>query len=234
MIRLQINCVKIFKCVAVINLIPLNKAMTHLSRMQINMEPHGSAPGKPGNASETLNKKLVNLGKFREKNLFLPIYDHFAPRLKSYLIGRGAHNQMAEELVQEAMLSVWRHSSSYNPDKATASTWIFRITRNLWIDRMRKEKAHLNTSLDSCAPDNYPDVSFTPSLAPVDGNKLTHAIKNLPQQQAQLVYKVYYEGKTHREIADETDIPLGSVKSGLRLAFGKLRKSFHAADGGDQ
>ncbi|CAM3450107.1 sigma-70 family RNA polymerase sigma factor [Parendozoicomonas haliclonae] len=191
-------------------------------------EPRGKSPNSsaPNNsAPDSINQKLVDLGRYRDKRLFLAIYDHFAPRLKSYLVGRGAHSEIAEELVQEAMLSVWRHSSTYNPDKATASTWIFRIARNLWIDRMRRDKAHLLTSLDSCPTDLYPDLSFQPSLAPLDGDTLKSAINNLPQQQAQLVYKVYYQGKTHREIADECDIPLGSVKSGLRLAFGKLKNA---------
>ena len=201
------------------------KAMTNLSQIRINMESHGPPSKSRSSASEQMSQNLVNLGKFREKQLFLPVYDYFAPRLKSFLIGRGAHNEMAEELVQEAMLSVWRHSASFNPDKATASTWIFRIARNLWIDRLRKEKAHLSTSLNTDFPNLYPNEGFTPSLAPMDGDKLKEALNKLPQTQAQLVYKVYYEGKTHREIADECDIPLGSVKSGLRLAFVKLRNN---------
>ncbi|WP_281645146.1 sigma-70 family RNA polymerase sigma factor [Parendozoicomonas sp. Alg238-R29] len=187
----------------------------HLALNYKNMKPRNSALLD----SEDLEQKLVNLGKYRDKQLFLPIYDHFAPRLKSHLMSHGAHSEQAEELVQEAMLAVWKHCGTFNPDKATASTWIFRITRNLWIDRMRKDKSHLLSPID-----NYPDPAFTPSLAFADGKILKNAITSLPQSQAQLVYKVYYEGKTHKEIADECEIPLGSVKSGLRLAFEKLRK----------
>ncbi len=199
------------------------RTLSHLSLIPITMKTHGNSSGSPGGTPDNLNQNLIDLGKYREKRLFLPVYDHFAPRLKSYLVGRGAHSELAEELVQEAMLSVWKHSSSFNPDKASASTWIFRIARNLWIDRMRKDKAHLSVSLDAYSPNNLPDGGFTPSLAPMDSEKLKQALNHLPQPQAQLVYKVYYEGKTHREIADECNMPLGSVKSGLRLAFGKLR-----------
>ena len=177
-----------------------------------NMESDNTTP-------DGLKRNLVNLAQYRDKQTFILLYDYFAPRLKNHLMLKGAHTEMAEELVQETMLSVWRHCASYNPDKATASTWIFRIARNLWIDRLRKEKPGFTVLMDT-----YPDLGYEPSLAAADSVKLMQAIEELPRQQAQLVYKVYYEGKSHREISDDMDIPLGSVKSGLRLAFGKLRK----------
>ncbi len=161
---------------------------------------------------------LVELAKSRDKKLFMQLYDYFSPRLKSFLVRKGANEELAEELVQEALLSVWRKTSSYDPDKATASTWIFRIARNLWIDRLRKEKPDMLSPLNS-----YPEADYTPSLAVCDSGRLKEAMDALPQQQAQLVYKVYYEGKSHREIAEDMDMPIGSVKSGLRLAFDKLR-----------
>ena len=169
-------------------------------------------------AKHDFRQCLLNLAHHKNKNQFLVLYDHFAPRLKTHLMQKGAHNEMAEELVQETMLAVWRHCGSYDPDKSAASTWIFRIARNQWIDRLRRDKSNLTTSLE-----NHAETGFTPSLAPMDADRLKAALDALPQHQAQLVYKVYYEGKTHREIALDMDIPLGSVKSGLRLAFTKLR-----------
>lgn len=168
--------------------------------------------------ADRLKQTLVDLGRYRDKQRFGLLYDFFAPRLKQFLMTRGAHSEMAEELVQEAMLSVWKHCSSYDPDKSTASTWIYRIARNLWVDRLRKEKAHLLSPLD-----NYPEADFLPQLTEPDSDKVKAAMKLLPQQQAQLVYMVYYDGKSHREIAESMNMPLGSVKSGLRLAFNKLR-----------
>lgn len=168
--------------------------------------------------SDSLKFSLVDLGKYRDKKLFIHLYDHFAPRLKSHLMQKGANDAMAEELVQETMLSVWRHCGSYNPDKATASTWIYRIARNQWIDRLRKDKPERISPLD-----RYPEMTFTPGMAQIDSGALKNALNNLPPQQAQLIYQVYYEGKTHKEISDDMDIPLGSVKSGLRLALNKLR-----------
>ncbi len=169
-------------------------------------------------AKQDFKQILVELAQRRDKTLFMVIYDYFAPRLKSFLIKKGAHEGLAEELVQETMLSVWRKADSYDPSKATASTWIYRIARNLWIDRLRKDKPELLSPLNS-----YPEVDYTPSLAVCDSDRLSEALNALPQQQAQLVYKVYFEGKSHREIAEDMDMPIGSVKSGLRLAFDKLR-----------
>ncbi|WP_257266293.1 sigma-70 family RNA polymerase sigma factor [Endozoicomonas sp. ONNA2] len=161
---------------------------------------------------------LVDLAKSRDKKLFMQVYDYFTPRLKSFLVRKGANEELAEELVQETLLSVWRKTASYDPAKATASTWIFRIARNLWIDRLRKDKPDMLSPLN-----NFPEAGYTPSLAVCDSERLKDALGALPQQQAQLVYKVYYEGKSHREIAEDMDMPIGSVKSGLRLAFDKLR-----------
>ena len=179
-----------------------------------NKMDHLNPPATP----DSLKATLVDLAKHRDKKLFIQLYDHFAPRLKSHLMQKGVNEGMAEELVQECMLSVWRHCGSYNPDKATASTWIFRIARNLWIDRLRKDKPDRISPLDT-----YPEMAFTPEMAQTDSGALKNALNNLPPQQAQLIYQVYYAGKTHREISDEMDIPLGSVKSGLRLALNKLR-----------
>ena len=193
--------------------------MFHIASAQIkSMEPDRTTP-------DALKQNLVDLAKYRDKQLFIILYDYFAPRLKHHLIQKGAHSEMAEELVQEAMLSVWRHCGSYDPGKATASTWIFRIARNLWIDRLRKEKPGFTVPLDV-----YPETGFEPSFASADSGRLQQAIRNLPHQQSQLVYKVYFEGKSHREIAEDMDIPLGSVKSGLRLAFGKLRNQIGQTD----
>ncbi|WP_448215703.1 sigma-70 family RNA polymerase sigma factor [Endozoicomonas sp. 2B-B] len=184
------------------------------STNKITMDSENSHSEMP----DKLKQSLVDLGRYRDKQTFALLYSFFAPRLKRHLMTKGAHGEMAEELVQETMLSVWRHCKSYDPEKSTASTWIFRIARNLWIDRLRKEKADLMTPLD-----NYPESHFEPAMAELDSEKIKSALKSLPQQQAQLVYKVYYEGKSHREISEDMDMPLGSVKSGLRLAFNKLR-----------
>ncbi len=174
-------------------------------------------------SSKAMVHNLVDLARYKNRAKFLHIYDYFAPRLKSYLMQRGADQGQAEELVQETMLSIWHRCGTFDPDKASASTWIFRIARNQWIDYLRKFKPDRLSSLDCY--DDIDDAADEPiNTYFSDKDKLKQAIQALPHQQAQLIHHVYFEGKTHREIAEEQSIPLGSVKSGLRLAFEKLRK----------
>ncbi len=168
--------------------------------------------------SEQFRGMLVDLARYRDKQLFLKLYDHFAPRLKHYLIRQGATEEQSEEVLQEAMLSVWQNCASYDPEQSAVSTWIFRIARNQWIDHLRKVKPQLLASIDL-----YPEQSTDLPEYQADQKQLKAAMDTLPTNQAQLVFKAYYEGKSHREIAGDLDIPLGSVKSGLRLAFRKLR-----------
>ncbi|MDB2384350.1 sigma-70 family RNA polymerase sigma factor [Endozoicomonas sp.] len=172
--------------------------------------------------ADYLRHTLVDLARYRDKKLFLQLYDYFAPRLKSYLMKQGANEEAAEDMLQEAMLSVWRKCDSYNPAQSAVSTWIYRIARNQWIDHLRKEKPQLLRSIEL-----YPEVTQQTTIPEChdDQKQLVHALNALPTHQAQLVYKSYYEGQSHREIANALDMPLGSVKSGLRLAFKKLRRS---------
>ena len=177
--------------------------------------------------AEQFRHILVDLARYRDKKLFLQLYDYFAPRLKTYLMRQGASEQIAEEVLQEAMLSVWRKCDSYDPSQSAVSTWIYRIARNQWIDHLRKEKPQLLSSIEL-----YPEFNEIEELPEyhADKKQLKAAMDKLPINQAQLVYKSYYEGQSHREIANDLDIPLGSVKSGLRLAFKKLRSHM----GGEQ
>ncbi len=168
--------------------------------------------------TDQLKGILVNLARHRDKRLFLKLYDHFAPRLKHYLIKQGATGEQSEEILQEAMLSVWKNCDRYDPGQSAVSTWIFRIARNQWIDYLRKNKPQLLASIDL-----YPEQTVDLPEYHADQKQLKAALDSLPANQTQLVFKAYYEGKSHREIANDLDIPLGSVKSGLRLAFRKLR-----------
>ncbi|WP_207780458.1 sigma-70 family RNA polymerase sigma factor [Pokkaliibacter plantistimulans] len=164
----------------------------------------------------------------RDKASFMQIYDYFAPRLNSYLHGLGASPALAEELVQESLLSLWRKAHQFNPDKAALSTWLFRIARNLFIDAMRRQPNWLLSELDM---EEEIDPHSPSGDSHADGLKVQQAIQQLPMMQAQVVYKSYFEAKSHSEIAEELQIPLGSVKSSLRLAFQKLRVFLGQAEG---
>jgi RNA polymerase sigma-70 factor (ECF subfamily) len=163
---------------------------------------------------------LAALGKSRNKAEYGRLFQYFAPRVKAYIIRLGMTPANAEELAQEALLSVWRKAHMFDPAKASASTWIFRLARNLCIDRLRREKIQFY-ELDADEPD--PDEQHAGESA-VLATRMAQAIRTLPDAQAQVLYLSYYEGRSHSEIAQAIGIPLGSVKSRLRLGFEKLKQ----------
>jgi RNA polymerase sigma-70 factor (ECF subfamily) len=166
--------------------------------------------------SQHWNSCLEQVAVSKDKAAFMALYDHFAPRLNSWLLSSTKNATLAEDLVQETMLSVWRKAELFDSSKASASTWLFRIARNLHIDYLRREKTRLkNNELQA-------DTECTLFEGNLDDTKVQQALKQLPLQQAQVIYKSYFEGKSHQEIANDMDIPLGTVKSNMRLAFQKL------------
>lgn len=158
-----------------------------------------------------------------DRDAFVELFRHFAPRVKSYLKGTKADEMQAEDLTQEVMLTVWRRAGQYDPRQASLSTWIFTIARNRRIDAIRREK---RPEIDPNDPALVPDGEDLPEdlvSRQQQGAALREAIEELPGEQAQLLRLSYFEEKSHAEIAGELDLPLGTVKSRLRLAIGKLR-----------
>ena len=166
---------------------------------------------------------LERVGKQRDKQAFAQLYEHFAPRLKSFLMRLGSEPGTAEEIVQEAMVMVWRRAEIYDSRQAGASTWIFTIARNKRIDRLRRDNRPLPDMTD---PAFLPDPVETGDLSVSrieEEDRVRHALKNLSEDQAKMIFAAYYEEKSHREIAEESGVPLGTVKSRIRLALNKLR-----------
>lgn len=188
---------------------------------------------KVQSASQNWNQALTEVGENRDREQFAALYQHFAPRVKTYLLRFGLSDAQAEELAQEALLQVWRKAEQYHASKAAASTWIFCIARNLFIDQQRSGRGKLEQSTDSYHEhegllNHHEQASEDDSSWQSSQKHIEDALKELPLMQAQLVYKSYYQGKSHSEIAADLEIPIGSVKSGLRLAFKKLRLSLAA------
>jgi RNA polymerase sigma-70 factor (ECF subfamily) len=157
----------------------------------------------------------------RDQNGFMMLFDHFSPRVNAYLLGQGADSAMAEDLTQEALLALWNKAHLYNREKAAVSTWLCRGARNLWIDRLRKQRGIAYETEEL-----WEDTADAEVALNADGDRLKAVLDTLPGNQAQVVYKSYYEGKSHSEIAEETGMPLGSVKSSLRLAIKAFRQHF--------
>ena len=166
---------------------------------------------------------IVRIARHQDRAAFGLLFGHFAPRVKAYLMRLGADDGTAEELTQEVMLVIWRRAASFNPALAGVGTWVFTIARNKRIDRLRRER---RPEMDPHDPALVPDPveSADAQLEAVEtGDRLRDAIHTLPPEQADLLRMAYFEDKSHRAIADETRLPLGTVKSRIRLALGRLR-----------
>ena len=160
-----------------------------------------------------------------DRGAFAHLFAHFAPRVKAYLQRGGTSPSAAEELVQEVMLTVWRRSSLFDPVKAGVGTWIFTIARNKRVDRFRREN---RGPLDPDDPmlHGEPDVPAVQAIETAEeARSLRAAIAELPPEQASIVRLHYFASKAHSEIARDLDLPIGTVKSRLRLAIGRLRKA---------
>jgi RNA polymerase sigma-70 factor (ECF subfamily) len=160
-----------------------------------------------------------------DKAAFARLFGYFAPRLKAYLMRLGATNATAEELVQEVMLTLWRKSASFDRRQSSVSTWIYTIARNRRIDLIRREN---RPELDPGDPALAPSQPAAADVTVDEGRRdriLRQAVLDLPDEQADLLKLAFYEGKSHAEIAAERNLPLGTVKSRLRLAFNRLRKT---------
>jgi RNA polymerase sigma-70 factor (ECF subfamily) len=159
-----------------------------------------------------------------DREAFAAVFARYAPKVKSYLLRLGAPGAMAEDLAQDAMLSVWRRAASFDPAKAKASTWIFVIARNAWIDRLRREKVELAyrdaSPVSEESEDEAPDEA---AMRTQTEEQVSAALATLSEEQRQVVRLSFFEDMPHSEIAETLSLPLGTVKSRLRLALIKLR-----------
>lgn len=182
------------------------------------------APRRVGENACFMSDLLQRVAKSQDSEAFAALYQTYAPRLKSYMMRQGADSGVAEELAQEALLVVWRKAALYTSSKGSASTWIFTIARNLRIDRLRKERVW------QALPDEHEDEEDS-GVAPDEAASLSErrarvrlSIKQLPDDQREVIALSFMEGLSHSEIAARLDLPLGTVKSRMRLAYQKMRE----------
>lgn len=168
----------------------------------------------------------------RDRAAFQELFRHFAPRLKAFSLRGGGSPEAAEEVAQEAMVSVWRKAGTFDRRRASATTWIYTIARNKRIDMLRRDG---KPAIDA---DDYAMALQAPAEEAPDGvfdarqsqETLRSLIQDLPQEQRLVLEKAYYEDKTHTDIAAELNLPLGTVKSRIRLALGRLRISLQGVE----
>lgn len=188
---------------------------------------------KRTDASVALRKRmgdnLVAIGRDRDESAFADLYGYYAGRVKSFLIGKGMNEEIAEELTQEIMLTVWRRAESYDPAKAAASTWLFTIARNRRIDYLRgnsRIEVELDDEmLDLETTEKDPQENFVANAQAA--LTLQKALEKLPQEQRQVMHLSYFRGQSHGAIAKWLDLPIGTVKSRIRLAMQSVRSSLN-------
>lgn len=183
----------------------------------------GRAPGQLRDASAL----LASVAQRGDRAAFALLFDFYAPRIKTYLVRVGVDRARAEELTQEAMLAVWRKAAQFDPSRADASAWIYAIARNLRVDQARREnRPALAAEFAHVAePEPQPDQRLS---ALQWAAKLRAAISELPPDQTEALRAVYFEDQAHAEAAVALDLPLGTLKSRVRLALQRLRASLEA------
>ncbi len=162
----------------------------------------------------------------RDKEAFTRLFDFFVPRINAYLQQIGTERSTAEEITQDVMVTLWLKADLFDPSKAAAATWLYRIARNRRVDRQRRERLSFRDTADyvqdlidtqSDGPETIADVQGRD-----DGVRI--AMQALPQDQRALVEMAFFDGLSHAQIAALTGVPLGTVKSRIRLAFSRLRR----------
>jgi len=185
-----------------------------------------NARGKGGSRDAVERRLCVlveSVAKGRDREAFAELFGHFAPRLKAFAMRSGANPATAEELAQEAMVAVWRKATTFDRRRASASTWVFTIVRNKRIDLIRRDTRPRPESEDLYETDHVEADGEDNYLAVQRQRVLSEGIAALPSDQAEMIRMAFYMDMRHSEIAEATNIPLGTVKSRIRLALGRLR-----------
>ncbi|WP_412505613.1 sigma-70 family RNA polymerase sigma factor [Roseovarius sp. SYSU LYC5161] len=164
---------------------------------------------------------IIRVRDSQDKAAFATLFQHFAPRVKAFLMRSGADETLAEECAQDAMATLWQKAHLFDPSRASVATWVFTIARNRKIDALRKQKRPEPEDLP-WGPENEPDQAEVLALQQ-ECDQLGEAIATLPEKQRKLIEKAYFGDLSHTEIAEETGLPLGTIKSRIRLALDRLR-----------
>jgi RNA polymerase sigma-70 factor (ECF subfamily) len=168
---------------------------------------------------------VVAVAQRRDRDAFARLFDHYAPRVHAYLLRLRLDPIAADEITQEVMTTLWQKAALFDPSKSSVATWLFRIARNRRIDAHRRERDEPPIDgpiLDIPDPAQMPDDRVDAAQRDL---MVRSALDLLPVEQLELVRLAFFEGFSHSEIAEMTGVPLGTVKSRLRLAFSRLRRA---------
>ncbi|GEO85299.1 RNA polymerase sigma factor [Ciceribacter naphthalenivorans] len=174
-------------------------------------------------SQQSLSHMLTAVGQKKDIVAFEALFRHYGPRVRAYMAKLARDGQAADELMQETMLAVWNKAHQFDPARGNVSSWIFTIARNLRIDAYRKEKRPVFDPTDPAfVPDDVPpaDIEYEGRQ---QADRLHRALETLPSEQLELLKLAFFNEASHSTIAAELGLPMGTVKSRIRLAFAKLR-----------
>ena len=166
---------------------------------------------------------MHRIASARDKEAFSEVFSYFAPRVKSYLLRFNISSEHAEDLAQEIMVTLWRKAGQYDPAKAALSTWIFRIARNRFIDHSRKQKYPQVNADEHLSRLVAPEETDRPLERQQTSAQVRAALSTLKPEQRAAIELSFVEELSHAEIATRLSLPLGTVKSRIRLAFKAMR-----------
>jgi RNA polymerase sigma factor (sigma-70 family) len=164
----------------------------------------------------------------RDREAFATLFDHFAPRINGYLQRLGMDGGSAEDVAQEVMAVLWHKAHLFDPAKSSLATWLFRIARNRRIDGLRRDRSHLIDPDDPILQPEGEEAADVAMDASRRAERVRIALGGLPAEQVELIRLAFFVGLSHGQIAEQTKLPLGTVKSRIRLAFARLRKAIEA------
>ncbi|WP_240221861.1 sigma-70 family RNA polymerase sigma factor [Rheinheimera hassiensis] len=211
----------------------------------INVPRHDRAPSPIPDTQASMTRQDITNNNWeealtfvalqRDRSAYAELFNYFAPRLKAFGMKMFGNEQQALEMVQDTMLNVWKKAALFDASRGCASTWIFTIARNVRFDMLRKKQSRKDdvSADDLWLNGEYPEPEADNDASQWDTqllmDKLAPHFTSLPPAQREVMEKVYLQEKTHQEVSDELAIPLGTVKSRIRLALDRLREALDGA-----
>ena len=194
---------------------------TQIDGRTVLARPNGYSSVTQTNKISDQTAFIIAVRDNRDRAAFAQLFDHFAPRLKGFMMRSGVGSGQAEEIVQEVMLTVWRKAEQFDPNRAQVSTWIYQIARNRKIDVIRKENRPVPEELAE-DPANEPDAGQILAVEQ-EASQLRQALSRLKPDQREMIERAYMGDLSHQQISAQTGVPLGTIKSRIRLGLERLR-----------